>query len=74
MEAKQVTRAIGRATQFSNQFVWLDLPKSMGSITVADVVKTKTLREYESLGRDWAVSAWEAWSIHHAQIRKWSQL
>jgi hypothetical protein len=74
MEAKQVTRAIGRATQFSNQFVWLDPPKSMGSITVAEVVKTKTLDEYESLGRDWAVSAWEAWSIHHAQIRKWSQL
>lgn len=74
MDAKQVTQAIGRATQFSDKFVWLDLPKSMGFITVADVVKTKTLDEYESLGRDWAMAAWEAWSIHHTQIRKWSQL
>jgi hypothetical protein len=74
MEAKQVTQAIGLATQFSDKFVWLDPPKSKGFITVADVVKTKTLEEYESLGRDWAVSAWKAWAIHHAQIRTWSQL
>ena len=73
-EAKQVTQAMGRATQFSDKFVWLDPPENLGLITVADVVKTKTLDEYESLGRDWAVSAWQAWSIHHAQIRKWSQL
>jgi hypothetical protein len=73
MEAKQVTQAIGRATQFSEKFVWLNPPGSMGSITVADVVKIKTLEEYDRLGRDWARSAWEAWAVHHAQIRKWSQ-
>jgi hypothetical protein len=66
MDAKQVTQAIGGATQFSDKFIWLDPPQRMGFITVADVVKTKTLGEYESLGWDWA--------IHHAQIRKWLRL
>jgi hypothetical protein len=74
MEAKQATQAIGRATQFSEKFVWLDPPKNMGSITVADVAKTQTLEEYDRLGRDWARSAWEAWATYHGRIRKWSQL
>ena len=74
MEAKQVTQAIGRATQFSEKFVWLDPPGNMGSITVADAVKTKTLEEYDRQGRAWARSVWEAWAVHHAQIRKLSRL
>jgi hypothetical protein len=74
MGAKQVTQAIGRATRFSDQFLWLAPPGNLGSITVADVVKTKTLEEYDRLGRAWARSAWEAWAGHHAQIRKWAQL
>lgn len=74
MDPKSVTRAIGRATEFSNGFVWLDPPKSVGTITVADVVKTNSLEEYDRLGRDWARSAWDAWAVHHAQVRKWAQL
>ena len=74
LDAKKVTQAIGRATQFSEGFVWLDPPANMGSITVADVVRTRTLEEYDCLGRDWAKSAWDAWGMHHALIRKWSQL
>lgn len=74
MESKKVTQAIGRATKFSDQFVWLDPPGNLGAITVADVVKAKTLEEYDRLGRAWAGSAWEAWTVHHARIRKWSQL
>jgi hypothetical protein len=31
MDAKQVTQAIGRATQFSGRFIWLDPPKGWGS-------------------------------------------
>src|SRR5919108_6560139 len=52
MDAKQVTQAIGRATKFSDKFVWLDPPKSLASMTVADVVGTKTLEEYDRLGKD----------------------
>jgi hypothetical protein len=74
MESKKVTQALGRATQFSENFVWLEPPKTIGLLTVADVVKSKTLQEYDGLGREWARSAWEAWSIHHAQIKKWSTL
>jgi hypothetical protein len=74
MGAKDVTRAIGRATEFSDGFIWLDPPKSMGPITAVQVAKTASLEEYDRLGKDWARSAWEAWASHHAQIRKWSQL
>jgi hypothetical protein len=74
MEAGQATQAIGRATRFSDSFDWLDPPESLGFITVADVVKSRSLEEYDRLGRDWARSAWEAWAVHHGQVRKWSQL
>jgi hypothetical protein len=74
METKQVMQAIGHATKFSEKFVWLDPPKSLGSMTVADVAGIKTLEEYDHLGRGWARSAWEAWAVSHDQIRKWSQL
>lgn len=74
MGAQDVTRAISHATKFSDRFVWLDPPLSMGLLTVAQVANTSSLEEYDRLGRDWATSAWQAWSAHHAQIRKWSQL
>jgi hypothetical protein len=70
----QVTKAIGRATQFSDQFVWLEPPSSMGPITVADAADADSLEEYQRLVKEWARSAWEAWSKHYDQIRKWAAL
>ena len=74
MDAKNVTRAIGRATESSDRFFWLDPPEFVGALTVAQAVETGSLDEYDRLGRDWAKSAWEAWAVHHTQIRKWSEL
>lgn len=73
MQAKRVSGAIGRATRLSDRFVWLEPPASLGAITVADVVKTRTLEEYDRLGREWARSAWEAWAMHHDRIEKWAE-
>ena len=74
IEPRQVTEAIGRATRFSDGFVWLEPPPRPGRLTVVDVVATRTLEEYDRLGREWASSAWESWAAHHARIREWAQL
>ena len=42
-----------------------------GVVTVADVVNTSTLRDYETQAWTWARSAWEAWSDHWDQAREW---
>lgn len=70
----QVTKAIGRAAQFSDGLVWLDPPASMGKITVVDAANADGLKEYQYVAKAWAQSAWEAWSAHHDQIRKWAAL
>lgn len=74
LSSAQVTKAIGRAAQFSDGFVWLDPPASMGRITVVDAANADGLEEYQRVSREWAQSAWEAWSAHHDQIRAWAKL
>jgi hypothetical protein len=74
LPAAQVTKAIGRATQFSAGFVWLTPPASMGEITVVDAADADGLEKYQLIAKDWAQSAWQAWSGHHGQIRKWAGL
>jgi len=39
---------------------------------VVDVISVTDPVEHEALIKRWARSAWEAWSVHHAQIRKWT--
>lgn len=71
---ERATKAMERATQFSAGFVWLDPPASVGRITVVDAANADSLEEYQRVAEEWARSAWEAWSAHHAQIRKWAEL
>ena len=72
--AAQVTRAIGRAAKFSDGFFWLEPPASLGKITVVHAADAEGLEQYQRAAREWARSAWEAWSAHHDQIRKWTAL
>ncbi len=74
LPAAQVTAAIGRATRVSDQFVWLEPPASMGPITVVDAANANSLEAYQRVAKEWAHSAWEAWSAHHAQITAWAGL
>lgn len=74
MPVAQVNKAIGRATQFGDGFVWLEPPASMGPITVVKAADAEGLEEYQRVAREWAKSAWEAWRAHHDQIRKWASL
>ena len=70
----QAIRIRSRAAQFSDQFTWLDPPASMGKITVVDAANADGLEAYQRMAREWAQSAWEAWSAYHDQIRKWAAL
>ncbi len=74
LPSAQVTKAIGRAMQFGDRFVWLEPPVSMGPITVVDAANAEGLEEYQRMAKEWARSAWEAWSKYHGQVRKWAAL
>lgn len=53
-------------------FSWLDPPMTRGAMTVCDVVRATNAEEHAALVGSWALSVWEAWSSHHAQVRAWA--
>ncbi len=69
----EATGKMRHALMDKSRFVWLQPPPSMGGITVADVVNVINPAEHEAVVKRWAHSAWEAWSAHHARIRKWAE-
>ena len=71
LEMSWANDAMLEATESKKKFVWLDPPATRGKITVADVHATKSAQEHVTRVREWAESAWQAWAVHHAQIRKW---
>jgi len=68
---EQATEAIGRAVKGKQDFVWLNPPAGRGAVTVNDVLGTTDAEAHVAMVGQWAKSAWEAWSPHHAQIRAW---
>lgn len=52
-------------------FYFLKPPKTLGSITTADVVREQTVQGHKAAVREWAQEAWNAWSQHHGTIRSW---
>ncbi len=68
----EATDKMRHALTDKSRFVWLKPPLSLGEITVVDVVHIKDPLTHEKMINRWARSAWEAWSAHHAQIRKWA--
>jgi hypothetical protein len=69
----EATDKMRQALTDKSRFVWLEPPKSMGNLTVADVVHVTDPTEHEGLVKRWAHSSWQAWSAHHAQIREWAE-
>jgi Family of unknown function (DUF5946) len=65
--------AIKAASQIKQRFVWLEPPKSMGLMTVADVVSAKTNEELRSAVTNWAAVAWAAWAVHHQTVAEWAK-
>ena len=69
---RQAMRLIQSGTQLKGRFAWLTPPSFSDALTIADML------EYEgdpAIGaRDWAQSAWTAWTPHHDQVRIWYEL
>ncbi len=49
----------------------LAVPATKGKITIADVFSLQDGAAYQAKVREWAESAWQAWSQHHATVRSW---
>lgn len=71
LAAEHANAAMLEAGKRKRSFTWLEPPPSFGALTAADVVKAGSVSEHKRVVRAWAESAWEAWSIHHGQIRAW---
>ena len=63
--------AMVKVSKNKENFIWLEPPLSLGEISVADVVKAGSVEQHKTLVRAWARKAWEAWSVHHGQVRQW---
>ncbi len=62
-----------RAAEISDALVWLVPPSFLGAITVADVHRAGDDPEaHNRLVTAWARSTWQAWALHHDQIRRWA--
>lgn len=71
LAAENANTSMLKAAKFKHNFVWLEPPVSLGSLTVADIVKAKTVQAHKSGVKAWAESAWVSWSPHHDTIRTW---
>jgi len=71
LEMSRANDAMLKATESKKKFVWLLPPPTRGAVTVADVHEANNLQEHVTRVRQWAESAWQAWSLHHSQIRAW---
>ena len=61
------------AADRSAQFRWLEPPASRGDVTVRDVHAAGDDPDaHGRLVRAWAEVVWQAWALHHAQIRSWA--
>lgn len=69
--SERATKLIGEAVKIKGGFTWLQPPPSMGPLTVVDVLRAKDASGHERMAREWAASAWGAWSAHHATVRSW---
>jgi len=58
-----------RGTQRKGYFTWLTPPSCEGALTVLFMLAN--LHDPSRAAREWATSAWQAWSSHHPQIRAW---
>jgi len=72
LSSAQATRAIRRAVERSDRFVWLEPPTHRGEMTVLDVANADTLAEHEAIVRRWARSVWRSWQRHHSTVRNWA--
>ena len=62
---------MGEGARIKGRFRWLEPPSRMGALTVGDVLKAGDAAGHEKKVKEWAASAWDAWSPHHPTVRQW---
>jgi hypothetical protein len=72
LRPERIMAARQKATSRKEDFVWLEPPTSQGDITVPYVRDAQDPIEHEERVREWARSAWEAWTPHHETVRRWA--
>lgn len=65
-----VTGLIRRCVE-AGGFEWLEPPDSRGALTVLHPHAAASAKEHEVRVREWATSAWRAWSAHHSRVLAW---
>ncbi|NGX63494.1 MAG: hypothetical protein KR126chlam6_00906 [Candidatus Anoxychlamydiales bacterium] len=71
IDLKVITKSMDRALSKGAIFEWLEPPEDMGNITILDIKKAKSLKEYEDILYKWARSILKAYSKHHDIIKTW---
>ena len=72
-EIQRVNDVMPTINQKKKHFVWLDPSPTKGSsMTIADVHRAVSDEQHIQLVKEWAVSVWAAWSVHHEAIRRWA--
>ena len=64
-------KAMPLLAQHKNAFHWMDPPAPLGDKTVLHAWNAQDPEAYSNAIREWARSAWQAWSAHHEQVRRW---
>ena len=72
LSAAQVTPITQRLTADKADWPRLE-PPAWYDMTVLDLISATDAAAHERLVRLWAESVWDAWSLHHAQVRAWAE-
>lgn len=72
-DVERAQRAIQRAVANKQAYVWLDPPAPLGDVTVRDVHAASSPAEHVQRVKAWAAAVWNAWTPHHATIRRWAE-
>lgn len=71
----QIIRTMGELSKGRVfQVHWLAPPEDLYPVTVVDLLGATSPEEYGACVRRWAETTWEAWSVHHDQVRQWAEL
>jgi len=74
LSPEQANEAMLRIGRTKSSMLKLVRPKSLGAITVADVLATRSAKQHADAVMAWAHSAWDAWSEHHETVRRVARL
>lgn len=67
----EATQAVARVANDKLRFRWLLPPAERGELNVGDAYRARNAEEHVRIVRDWASSAWRAWSKYHSTVREW---